>query len=107
MQHADEGAAGKLTALTRGEDLGQTITGQRLIQRRDAEACIHRVRQLPGQHLAGRLAHDSPPLWGAKTHGDLCHIGALHVVRPPDRQLAQQVCIDPLLRVRIQGVIIV
>ena len=100
-QHAGEGVAGKLAALVRVEDFRLTEPGQRLLQRRDAEAGIHRVRQPPGQHLAGRPVHDRHQIEEATAHGDVRHVGAPHVIGPVDRQLAQQIRIDPVLRVRI------
>lgn len=100
-QHVGEGVAGKLAALVRVEDLGPTITGQRRLQRRDTEASIHRVRQPSGQHLAGCPVHDRHQVEEAPTHGDVCQIGAPDEVGPLDRQLAQQIRVDPVLPVRI------
>jgi len=53
-QNAGEGVAGELTALIRIEDLWLAKAGEHLLQRRDTEAGVHRVRQPPGQTL--RLA---------------------------------------------------
>lgn len=59
--------------------------GQRVLQRRNAEASIHRVRQPPVQHLAGRPVHDRHQVEEARAHGDVGHIGAPHMV---DRSIA-------------------
>jgi hypothetical protein len=100
-QHACDGGAGKLATLIRFEDFRTAEPGQCLLQRRNAEPSVHRVRHAPGQHLAGCPVHDRHQVEEATTHGDVGHIGAPHVVRSLDRQFAQQLWIDPVLRVRI------
>ena len=54
-----------------------------------------------GQHLAGRPVHDRHQVEEATAHGDVGHVGTPHVIGPFDRQLAQQIGIDPVLRVWI------
>jgi hypothetical protein len=58
LRGAGEGLRRELAALVRVKDFRLAEPSRRLIQRRDTEAGIHRVRQPPGQHLAGRPVHD-------------------------------------------------
>ena len=75
---------------------------ERLVQGLDAEVRIERVGQTPGQHLAARPIHHRDEVQKASLQWDIGNIRAPHVVRPRDRQIAQQVGIDPVRRVRLR-----
>ena len=102
LEHVGEVDAGELTPLVAIEDLGRTIALERLSQGRDAEARLERVGQAPGQHLAARPVHHRDQVQKAPLQWDVGDIRAPHVVRPRDRQVAQQVRIDPVSRVRLR-----
>ena len=94
--------AGELAALVAIENLWRAITLKRLVQRLDAEAGIERVDRRPGQPRAARPVHHDGQVQKAPPQGDVGNISAPHVVRPRDRQIAQQVGIDPVRRVRLR-----
>ena len=73
--------------MIRIEDLGTTEARQRFLQSRHAEARIHRVRQAPGQDLAGRPVHHRDQVEEAATHWQVGNVGAPDLVRAPDRQI--------------------
>ena len=78
---------GELAALVGVEDAGLAVTGDRLLQRRDAEVGLHRVRQPPGEDPAARPVHDRHEIEEATAHRDVSHIGAPDLVRPLDRHM--------------------
>jgi len=102
-QHAGEGEAGELAALVSVEDLGLAEARQGFLQAGDAEAGVHRVRQSPGQDLPACPIHDRDQVEEPAPHRNVRHIGTPHMVGAIDRQLSQQIGIDPVLRVRIAG----
>jgi hypothetical protein len=76
-QHAREGRAGELRALIRVDDLRLAVTCQRLLQRLDAERCVHRDRQTPRQDPPREpVEHDR------EIDEDLGHRNACDVHRP-------------------------
>ena len=83
-------------------DLGRTIALERLSHGRDAEAQLERVGQAPGQYLAARPVHHRDQGQKAPLQRDVGDIRAPHVVRPRDRQVAQQGGRDPVSRVRLR-----
>src|SRR3954447_19276589 len=68
-QNAGKPWRGELAALVGVEDLRVAEPLQSLLQRLDAEVRVHRVRDLPGQHLARGPVHHrnqiqkAPPHW--------------------------------------------
>ncbi|MGC2094524.1 MAG: hypothetical protein WA648_15675 [Methylocella sp.] len=74
-ERAGEGRAGKPAALAGVEDLRLATARQRLLDRRDAERDIPRVRQAPGQPRPAR------PIDGRREGGEL-NIG-LSIPGPP------------------------
>ena len=94
--------AGELAPLVAVEDLRRAIVLERLVQGLDAEVRIERVGQAPGQHRAARPIHHGDQVQKAPLQGDVGDIRAPHVVRPRDRQIAEQVGIDPVRRVRLR-----
>lgn len=84
------------------EDLGLAIAGQHLLQRGNAKAGVHRVRQSPSQHLAGCRVHDHHQVQETATHRDIGHVSAPHVIGPLVHQRAQQIPIGPVLQLRVQ-----
>ena len=76
---------------------------QGLVERVCAEACVQRVRQLPGQNIPARPVHDRHQVKEATVHRDVGDVGAPDLVRPLDRQAPQQIRVNPVLGVRIAG----
>lgn len=70
-----------------GYPIRLTVAGECVLQRSDAEACIHRVRQAPGQDLAGCPVHDSHQIQEARAHRDVGHVGTPEVIGPLDHPL--------------------
>ena len=101
-EHVGEVGAGELAALVASEDLGRAIALERFWHGLDAETRIERVGQAPGQHLTACPVHHGDPVQKAPRQGDVGDSCAPHVVRPRDRQIAQQGGIDPVLRVRLR-----
>src|SRR5260221_11323665 len=75
VQIASVNAAGsvfgeqELAALGRVEDLRMAMTGQRLLQRFDAECRLHRDRHAPRQNPAAEPVHDGGEIDEAARHG--------------------------------------
>ena len=103
LKAGGEGYAGKLTALIGIEDLRCAVARQGLLQCVRAEARVQRVRQPPGQDKAARPVHDRHQVEEAALHRDIGDVGAPDVIRPLDRQAAQQIRVNPVLGVRIAG----
>lgn len=77
------------------------ISGLRFRQCLDAERPVHHVRQPPGEHLSARPVHDRDQIKEAPPHWQVGDVRTLDLVQPRDLQIAQQVRIDAMLRVRI------
>ena len=81
FKRVGEGEAGELPALIGVEDVGPAVTGDRLLQRRNAEVGVHRVRQPPGEDLAAGPVHDRHQVQEAAPHRDVGHIRTPDLVR--------------------------
>src|SRR5215210_2864116 len=91
---------GELAALVGVENLRPAVTGQGVLQRLDAEPHIHRVRYTPRQHLARPPVHDRDKIQKPASHRNVGEIRAPDLVRPVDRQVSEQIRVDPMLRMR-------
>lgn len=101
FQHRGELLRRTLRALIRVKDIWHAIPSQRLLQGLNAKMCLHRMGQAPGQDFPTLLIHDrhqreEPAL--DRNSGD---VGAPHLLRSCDRQIPQQIRINPMLRVRL------
>ena len=103
LQARGERHAGELAALVGVEDLRRIVPGQGLVKSLDAEACVQRVRQPPGQDIAACPVHDRDQIEEAAAHRDVGDVGAPDMVRPLDRQAPQQIRVDPVLGMRRAG----
>ena len=95
-----ERRARKLRPLVGVEDAGRPRL-QRRLQRLDAEAAVHRVRQPPRQHLSAGPVHDRDQVQKAGRHRDVRDVRAPHLVQTVDLQFAQQVRVDVVIRLRV------
>ncbi len=73
---------------------------QRLLQRAHAEGRVHRVRQLPRQHVARRPVHHRHQVEKPPGHRHIGDVRAPHLIRPRDLDAPQQIRKHPVLRVR-------
>ena len=96
FENPGEFLAGELAALIRVEDLWLTIAGERLPHRVEAEIRGERVGQPPRQHPATRPIQDRTQIHKAAPHRNVGDIGRPHVIRLGDRQLTQQIRVDPV-----------
>lgn len=102
-QRVGESEAGELAALVGVEDAGPAVTGDRFLQRFDTEVGVHRVREIPGQNLPAGPVHNRHEVEEPSSHRDISHVGTPDLVRLLDGQMAQQIRIDLVLRVRLAG----
>jgi len=103
IQCVCEGEAGELAALVGVEDAGPAVASNRLLHRRNTEVSIHRVGEPPSENLAARPVHNGDEVEEAALHRNVGHIRTPHLVRLIDGQVAQQIRIDLVLRVRLAG----
>ena len=90
-QQSGERCAGELAPLVGVEDLRPAMTGQRLVDRIQAEIDLHGDGHPPGQHPSAEPVHHRSQVHEAMGHR---YIGDVHrpgLVRPLDRHPAQQV----------------
>jgi hypothetical protein len=104
LQRAGEIVAGELTALVGIEELGPVVSGERFLERLDTKIGAERVRQLPRQHRAADPVHDDHQIEKALGHRDIRNVRASHLIDPIDRDPAEQVRLDLVLRCRLAGV---
>jgi hypothetical protein len=76
------------------EDVRLAVTRQSVLQRLDAECRFHGNRQPPRQHPATEPVEHHSQIDEAMRHRDVADVHRPHLVRPLDRQAAQQVRID-------------
>src|ERR1700682_3863562 len=93
-EHAGECRAGKLRPRIGIEDVRPAVTSESILQRLDAERRLHRDRQPPRQHAAGRPVEHDGEIHEAVRHRDIGDVHGPDLVRPPDLDAAQQVRID-------------
>ena len=74
------------------------VSAQRLVERRDAKARVHRVRQPPRQDRAAGPIDDRHQIEKAARHRDVGDVGRPHVVWLSNRQAAQKIGIYPVSR---------
>ena len=90
---------GELRSLIGVPDLGLTES-KRGLQRSQAEARLHGIGEFPTEHEAAEPIHDGHQALEAATHRKVRNIGAPDVIRPLDRNAAQQVRVDLVARRR-------
>ena len=93
QQHLRERMTGELHALV-GVENHRRVSFQRLLQRIDAEGCVHSVGQLPRQHIAAVPVDYRDQIHEASRHRDISDVGAPDLIDPVDLHVAQQVRID-------------
>ena len=91
---AGEGGAGELRALIGVEYFRLAVSRQRLVERRDAKARVHRVRQPPRKNRAAGPVDDCHEIEKAVRHRDVGDVRRPHVVGLSNRQAAQQIRIN-------------
>lgn len=74
FQHGGEVDGGELRSLVGVEDVGLAVTGQRLLDRFDAEIGFHRDRQPPRQDLPAEPVRDGAEINEASRHGDVSQV---------------------------------
>ena len=94
LEPAGEGGAGELRALIGVKYFRRAVPRQRFVERRDAKARIHRVRQAPGQNRPAGPIDDRHQIQKAARHRDVSYIGRPHVVRLGNCHAAQQIGIN-------------
>jgi len=72
------------------------VCGQRFIQRLDAEASIHGVREPPVEHIARVLVHDRHQIQKAVLHRNLDDFGAPDLIGPRDGHASEQIGVNPV-----------
>jgi len=96
--------ASELAALVRVEDVWSAIAGQGLLDRLHAEVSRQRVGQPPCQHPATGPIHNRTQVHKATVHRNVSDIGRPDMVRPDDRQMAEQIVVHPMRRMSRAGV---
>jgi hypothetical protein len=112
LEQTGELAAGELAtpslslgqALVRVENFGLAVLCQRLLQSLDAKLGAEGVRQPPRQHGAAHPIHDYHQVKKAPSHRDVGDVGAPDLIDPLDRQPAEQIRVDLVLRRRFARV---
>jgi len=77
------------------------IASLRFLQSLDAQRRGHRVRQPPSENLAARPVHYWGQIEQVPPHRQGGDVGTPDLVRPRDLQIAQQVQVSTVLRMRI------
>jgi len=85
------------------EDLRLAVSGQRFVQRLDAEPGVHGVRQPPRKDMARRPVHDRDQVQEAALDRDVGDVGAPDLIGPVDREPLEQIGINPMRRARHTG----
>lgn len=101
---AGEGHAGGLAALVGVEDVGRAKARQRFLQCLDAKVRLQRDRQPPRQNPPAEPVDDGDEIDEAPRHRDVRDDCRPDLVGPRHRQLAQQIGIDLMRRLRLGGV---
>lgn len=86
------------------EDRGLAVFCQRLLDNLDAERGVHGDRKPPGQHPAAEPVDHGREIDEASRHGDIGDVDRPDLVRPRDRQLAQEIRVDLVPWRRLRGV---
>ncbi len=103
LQKPSEFLAGKLTDLIRVEDLWGATAGNDLRHRVHTEIRGQRIGEPPRSHPASRPVEDRAEIDEAPFHRNIRTIRRPHRIRPSDRQLAQQIGVDPMGRMPLAG----
>jgi hypothetical protein len=91
FQSPGEVTAGELTALIRVEYLWLAKARQRLVQRLHAETGVQAVGQTPCQHGPAVPVHDRHQIEKPTPHRNIGDVGTPDLIRPHNRQIAQQI----------------
>lgn len=111
LERPGEVEAGELASLIRVEDLRRGVSGQRVVQRLDAEEGIHGVRQPPGENMARRPIHDRDQVQEAVLDGDRGDVGAPDpgscpgqaLIGPVDREPPEKIRANPMREMGFAG----
>ena len=98
------GEGRELRPLIRIHDPGRAEAMDRLVQGLDAEVDLERVRDAPGQDLAGEPVHDGDEIEVALSHRQIGDVGAPDLIGPFHPQPAQQVGVGLMPLRRSAGV---
>ena len=93
-ERAGERGRGELRALVGIEDLRLAELRQSLLERRQAERDVHRVRQPPRQNRPRRPVDDRDEIEKPAPDRNVGDVGRPDVVGPLDRHVAQEIRID-------------
>jgi len=96
LEPAGEGGAGELRALIGVKYFRRAVPRQRFVERRDAKARIHRVRQAPGQNRPAGPIDDRHQIQKAKRHRNIGDVAGPDMIGLGDAHAAQQIGIDPV-----------
>ena len=94
LEYLCELAAGELASLVGVEYVGPSLA-EGLGQGLGTKAGLQSVGQSPGHHVPAVPVHDGHQVQESPGHGQVGDVGRPHLVRPGDRQIPQQVGIDP------------
>lgn len=97
-QQAGERGAGKLAALIVVEDLRLAMAGQSFLDRLNAEPGLHRDREPPGQDAPAEPVDHGGEADEATRHANVGQVHGPDLVGTGDRQIAQEIRIDPVAR---------
>ena len=103
FQPVGPGEGRELRALIGIHDLGRAEAADRLVQRLDADLGLQRVRDAPGQHLAGEPVHDGDQIEKAPAHRDTGDVAAPDLTGPVDPQPAQGQVLRPFAGLLVSG----
>jgi len=103
LQQASEGLRCELRPLVRIEDFRCAEILQCLLQGIDAEVNAHGVRQPVGQHPAAVPVDNGRQIHEAEPGGDVCDVGAPHVVGAGHIHVLEQIRIGLVPRMRFAG----
>ena len=93
-QPSREGLAGELTALIRVENPRRAISRKRFVERVDAKARVHRVRQSPRQNRPAGPVDDRHEIEKAMLHRNIGDVGRPNMIGLRNRHAAQQIGIN-------------
>ena len=73
---------------------------KRLLQRLQTKGRVLCIRQHPRHHITAKPIENRDEKHKAPVQGNICHIGAPHVIRPVNHEIPQQIGIDRVSRMR-------
>ena len=103
FQHSEKFTRRQLRALIGVEDVWHAIPSQCLFQRLHTARRLHRIGQTPGKDFAALPIHDRHQIEEAALDRNIRDVRTPDLIRSCDRQVPQQLRINPMLRVRLTG----